>query len=199
VASPDAGRTDGTAEFTAEAEQGAPPGRGSEGDLVPIAPTGSFAMSSKGVQATLVFRETDTESVTTIKGIVTQADAMEYCSRDPGGSYPDTQSGLQECVQETLAAEGGEVYEARAQCAQELLKPPPPEVSYRQDRQGAPDAEHWWRLAVQPDEDDWLTGDGYSTGPSWQNVTTGETRNSSGAEGGYVMYEQFLTACQTGR
>lgn len=188
----------GTGESTRATEPGAIPGRDAGGDPVPIGPTGSFAMSSKGVQATLLSRETDSESVTTIEGVVTQADAMEYCSRDPGGSYPDTQTGLQDCVQEVLATEDGEIYQARAQCAQELLQPPLPEMSYRQFMDGTPGSEHWWRLAVHPDEDDWLTGDGYSTGPAWQNITTGETRNSTGAEGGYVMYDQFVTACETG-
>lgn len=166
--------------------------------LVPIAPTGSFALSSKGVQATLVSRRTNaTNGVTTVQGIVTEADAVEYCTRDPGGSYPDSASGLRRCVDEVMAVENGEVYKARAQCAQELLRPALPEMAARQYIDGVHDSQYWWRLAVQPGEDDWLTGDGQMQGPAWQNVTTGETRDSTGAGGGFVWYDLFTVACQS--
>ncbi len=178
-------------------ESSSPSTTPTESPLVPIAPTGSFALSSKGVQATLVSRRTNaTNVVTAVEGIVTEADAMEYCTRDPGGSYPDTASGLSRCVDEVMAVENGEVYKARAQCAQELLRPALPEMSARQYIDGVPDSQYWWSLAVQPGEDDWLTGDGQMQGPAWQNVTTGETRNSSGAGGGFVWYDLFSVACE---
>ncbi len=120
---------------------------------------------------------------------------MEYCARDPGGTYPDTTGGLKSCVEDVLSVEDGEVYTAKAQCAQELLRPSLPEMAARQYMDGSPDADYWWRLAVQPGEDDWITGNGDLQGPAWQNITNGETRDSTGAGGGYVMYGLLQSAC----
>lgn len=103
-----------SAEAAAPATGGTPTGTASATTFE----TGSMPLSATGAGATLQTLTGENTAQASATGRVTEADAREYCTRDPDGEARN--SSMEACIQTVLRreteAEGGPTHTARADC-----------------------------------------------------------------------------------